>query len=271
MLRNKNLKKIAKEIKKLVVKTAHQSKTSHIGPALSISDILAVLYFRIMKLDPKRPEWPERDRFILSKGHAAVALYAVLALRGFFPLSYLKSYCADGGMLHGHPCKEAAPGIEVSSGSLGHGLSIAAGMALAAKHDGRKNQIYVLVGDGECNEGSLWEAVRFIGVNRLPNVVVIVDWNKFQGFEVDNGFDLDDFGQQWRAFGWKVLNVPGHDVLELESKIKMAQKNNIPTVLIADTVSGKGLMVAENTLSAHYYLIPDKKTYRRIISNINEE
>lgn len=262
---------ISKEIKKLIIEMAYRSGTSHIGPSLSISDILSVLYFKILNVNPKKPNWPNRDRFILSKGHGAAALYATLALKGFFPKHYLREYRINQGIFHGHPCREAAPGIEASTGSLGHGLSIGAGMALALKDDGINSKVYVLLGDGECDEGSVWEAAKFIGANRISNIVGIVDWNKFQGFRGVPKISNLDLEKQWNAFGWDTLHVSGHDFKDLEKKFRMAKQAQAPTVIIADTISGKGIPHIENTLLAHYYTIPDQKIYKEILKTIDEK
>lgn len=242
------------QVRRLVMEMSHRSRSGETGSSLSISDMLAVLYFKIMRINPKKPNDPNRDRFILSKGHGAAALYATLALRGFFPLKTLFGHRMNGGAFHGHPSKGAAPGIEVSTGSLGHGLSIGVGMAYALK--GTKSKVYVLIGDGECNEGSIWEAALSAGALRLPNIIAIVDENKFQGFGAAKGNNPFDMVKQWSAFGWNVLRVDGHDVRALETVLRKAAQAARPFVVIADTVAGKGVPAIENTLKAHYY-VPD--------------
>lgn len=253
---HKGTKEIGAEIRQLVVEMSYRSRSGETGSSLSISDLLAVLYFKTLRINPKKPNDPKRDRFILSKGHGAAALYAVLALRGFFPQKMLLGHRVNGGVFHGHPSKGAAPGIEVSTGALGHGLSIGVGMAYALKDT--KSKVYVLVGDGECNEGSIWEAVISAGALRLPNIVAIIDDNKFQGFgaaKENNPFDL---AAQWKSFGWSVLRVDGHDVRAIEKAFEKAAKAKRPFVVIADTVAGKGVPAIERTLGAHYY-IPDEQ------------
>ena len=250
-----------REIRRLVVLMSHRSKSGETGSSLSISDLLAVLYFKTLRVDPKKPNDPNRDRFVLSKGHGAAALYAVLALRGFFPRKLLEGHRVNGGAFHGHPSKGAAPGIEASTGSLGHGLSMGVGMAYALK--GKKPKVYVLIGDGECNEGSIWEAALSAGALRLPNIVAIVDDNKFQGFGASKENNPFDLGAQWKSFGWNVLRVDGHDVRALEKVLAKAAQAKKPTVVIADTVSGKGLPAIEHTLGAHYY-VPDAQAMKAL-------
>ncbi len=248
------LTKRGEKIRELVVEMSHRSHSGETGSSLSISDLLAVLYFKTLRVDPKKPNDPKRDRFILSKGHGAAALYAVLALRGFFPQKMLLGHRMNDGAFHGHPSRGAAPGIEASTGALGHGLSIGVGMAYALKDT--KSKVYVLVGDGECNEGMIWEAVLSAGALRLPNIVAIVDENKFQGFGASKENNPFDLATQWRAFGWDVVRVDGHDTKTLEKVFAKAAKAKKPFVVIADTVAGKGVPAIENTLGAHYY-VPD--------------
>lgn len=247
---------VSRGIRSHVLNMALRSKTSHLGPSLCIADILAVLYFRILDIRPEDPNWAERDRFILSKGHAAASLYAAMALRGYFPAEELHKYCVDGGRFHGHPCRHAAPGIEFSSGSLGHGLSAAVGMALGLA--GTTNaKVYALLGDGECNEGSVWEAAMFAATHQLSNIVAIIDANKYQGFSATHDIDRMDLAKKWEAFGWRALEVNGHDLGELEAQLRIAKESKEPTVVIAHTISGKGMRTIEDTLLAHYQ-VPDQ-------------
>lgn len=264
-----DLLQISQKMRLNILEMAYKSKTGHIGSALSISDILTVLYFKILDIRPKEPFWPERDRFILSKGHAAAALYSILALRGFFSEELLKLYCVDGGLLAGHPCVGQVPGIEFSSGSLGHGLSVAAGMALALK-DKYQNKIYTLLGDGECNEGSVWEAATFIATHNLSNVAAIIDNNKFQGFGLTKDIDKIQSARKWEAFGWQVFNVDGHNLLALEKVLLEAKLAKVPTVVIADTIAGKGVPAIENTLLAHYYIL-DEASYQEALKKLDYE
>lgn len=249
------------KIRELVIEMSHRSHSGETGSALSISDVLAVLYFKTLRVNPKEPNDPGRDRFVLSKGHGAAALYAALALRSFFPQKLLLGHRVNGGVFHGHPSKGAAPGIEVSTGALGHGLSIGVGMAYALRATKRK--VYVLIGDGECNEGSIWEAILSAGALALPNIVAIVDDNKFQGFAASKDINPFDMAKQWGAFGWNVLRVDGHNCGALEKVFAKAAKAHKPTVIIADTVAGKGVSSIEGTLAAHYY-VPDADAVRAI-------
>jgi transketolase len=255
-----NLEEQGAEIRRLVVEMSWRSKSGETGSSLSISDLLAVLYFKTLHIDPKKPLDPARDRFVLSKGHGAAALYAALALRGFFPKKMLLGHRLNGGAFHGHPSRGSAPGVEVSTGSLGHGLSIAVGMAYAIKNT--QSKVYVLIGDGECNEGSIWEAALSAGALRLPNIVAIVDENKFQGFDSANEKNPFDTAKQWEAFGWEALRVEGHNLGSIEKAFNKARRAKRPVVVIADTISGKGVAEIENTLDAHYY-VPKE----RVVSN----
>lgn len=246
------MREVGEDVRRLVVEMSHRSKSGETGSSLSISDLLAVLYFKILHVNPEKPDDPKRDRFVLSKGHGAAALYATLALRGYFPAEKLLGHRINNGTFHAHPSRSAAQGIEASTGSLGHGLSIAVGMAIALKNTTAK--VYVLLGDGECNEGSVWEAVMFAGNARLPNIIAIIDDNKFQGFGPTKETNRFNLGTQWKAFGWNVLCVDGHDPKDIEQKLIQACEEKKPTVVIADTVAGKSVRHIEHTLSAHYYV-----------------
>jgi transketolase len=245
---------IGAQIRQLVIEMSWRSHSGETGSSLSISDLLAVLYFKTLRINPKKPNDPNRDRFILSKGHGAAALYAALALRGFFPQKALLLHRVNGGVFHCHPSKGTAPGIEVSTGALGHGLSIGVGMAYALKNT--KNKVYVLIGDGECNEGEIWEAVLSAGALKLPNIVAIIDDNKFQGFDASKEHNPFDTAKQWSSFGWDVVRVDGHDTKAIEKAFNKSAKAKRPIVVIADTIAGKGIPEIENTLAAHYY-VPD--------------
>lgn len=251
-----DLASVSRGIRHHVLDMALRTKTSHLGPSLCIADILAVLYFRVLDLRPEDPNWADRDRFILSKGHAAASLYATMALRGYFPAEELHKYCVDGGRFHGHPCRHDAPGIEFSSGSLGHGLSVAVGIALGL--NGKTNaNVYALLGDGECNEGSVWEAATFAATHHIKNIVAIIDANSYQGFSATHDIDRMKLAKKWEAFGWRALEVNGHDLGELEATLRIAKASQEPTVVIAKTISGKGMRSIEDTLLAHYF-VPDQ-------------
>jgi transketolase len=245
---------LAKRIRIHCLRMTNLGGSSHIGSAFSCADILAVLYGDTLRVDPTRPRWPERDRFILSKGHAGSAVYAVLAERGFFPTEKLSTHYQDGSDLSGHVSHKGVPGVEVSTGSLGHGLSIAAGMAYATKLDKGAHRTFVLLSDGECDEGSTWEAALFAAHHRLDNLVAIVDYNKIQSLaSVADTLGLEPFCDKWRSFGWNTFEVNGHDHQELRESLKLAVVGSgKPACFIAHTVKGKGVSFMENSVLWHY-------------------
>ena len=227
--------------------------SSHIGSCLSIADILAVLYGRVLHVDPGQPRHPGRDRFILSKGHAGAAVYATLAECGFMPVAKLATHYQDGSDLSGHVSHKGIPGVELSTGSLGHGLGVGTGMALAAAQAGQTHRVIVLLSDGECDEGSNWEAILFAAHHRLHNLCAIVDYNKIQldGFTKDI-LDLEPFAGKWRAFGWHVLDIDGHDIPTLQVAFaEVAATKGKPTCIIANTIKGKGVSFMENNPKYH--------------------
>lgn len=244
---------LAAKIRAHALCLTHRANSSHIGSCLSMADILAVLYSNCLRIDAQHPDWVDRDRFILSKGHGAAALYAVLAECGFFPVEQLDTYCQDGSMLLGHVNYDV-PGVEVSTGSLGHGLAIGCGMALAAKREGRPYRVFVLLSDGECDEGSTWEAILFAPQHELDNLVAIVDYNKIQSFgAVKQVLDLEPLAEKWRAFRWAVHEIDGHDYSQIENALKrIPLEPRKPTCIIAHTVKGKGVSFMENQLAWHY-------------------
>jgi len=219
-----------------------------------MAELLAVLYARFLNVDPRRPDWPERDRFVLSKGHGAAAIYAVLAERGFFPRAWLETFYQNGSRLAGHVTHHSVPGVEVSTGSLGHGLSIATGMALAAKRDGAQHRVVVLLSDGECDEGSTWEPILFAQQHGLDNLLAIVDYNKIQSLgTVTEVMELEPFAAKWEAFGWAVREIDGHNIDEIETTLQaMPFEPGRPNCIIAHTVKGKGVSFMENDLLWHY-------------------
>lgn len=230
------------------------SKGSHIGSILSLADIIGVLYSDVLRYDIDDPKDDARDRFILSKGHAGAAVYSVLAEVGFFPVTELMSHYANGSRLSGHISHKGVPGIELSTGSLGHGLSVGAGMALAAKKDKKNHRVFVTLGDGECNEGSIWEAALFANHFKLSNLVAIIDHNKMQSLTFcDNTLAITPLEEKWRAFGWNVIEVDGHNHEKLRNAFLMnADQNEKPTCVIAHTVKGKGISFMENDILWHY-------------------
>ena len=229
------------------------ANASHIGTCLSMADILAVLYADVLRYKAHRPDWPGRDRFILSKGHGAAILYAVLARCGYFDVAELDRYCADGSALLGH-ASHMVPGIEVSTGSLGHGLPIGAGMALAAKRGGVKYRTFVLVGDGELDEGSNWEAMMFASTHQLDQLTLIVDRNMQQGLGwSEDILRLEPLAPKFEAFGWTVRSVDGHDIAQLQEALCIpAHASGSPLVVLARTTKGKGVSFMEGRLAWHY-------------------
>lgn len=228
--------------------------SSHVGAAFSMTDIVAVLYGSVLKVDPAKPKWEGRDRFILSKGHAGVAIYAALAERGFIDKCLLDGHCQDGADFSGHVSHKGIPGVELSTGSLGHGLPVGGGMALAGKLKGQGHRVFVLMSDGECDEGSNWEAILFAAHHRLDNLVAIVDHNKLQSLTtVAETLNLEPFAEKWRAFGWEVREVNGHDHGALEKALSSGPWSaGKPSVLIAHTTKGKGVSYMENSVAWHY-------------------
>ncbi len=245
---------LARTIRANVLRMVHRANASHVGSCLSITDLLAVLYGSILKIDPAAPTAPNRDRFILSKGHAAAAVYACLAARGFFPESWLETYCEEGSLLSGHLTHHGVPGVEVSTGSLGHGLSLACGMALAGKRRRQPYRVFALLSDGECDEGSTWEAALFAPHHRLDNLVAIIDYNKIQSFgRVEDVLDLEPFADKWKAFGWAVQGVNGHSHVSISDALSaLPFEAGRPSLLVAHTVKGKGVPFMEDRLEWHY-------------------
>ncbi len=263
------LAELARTIRIRTLQMTHRAKSSHIGTCFSMADLLAVLYGRVLQVDPARPDLPGRDRFVLSKGHGCAALYAVLAERGFFPTPWLDRFYQDGSTLWGHATHHGVPGVEVSTGSLGHGLSLACGMALAGKHDGHSWRVFALLSDGECDEGSTWEGALFAPHHGLDNLVVIVDYNKIQSFgTVKQVLDLEPFADKWRAFGWAVREIDGHAI---ETVVEVCERlpfeRGRPSCLIAHTVKGKGVSFMEGDLLWHYRA-PDADELRRALQEL---
>lgn len=247
------LERKANWVRNQILEMIVSANRGHIGGAFSCTDILVALYYGgILHFDPANPNWSERDRFILSKGHSSVALYAILADLGFFPASELSRFSQKGSMLGGHPDRNT-PGIEADTGSLGHGLGIAAGLALSAKIDKRDWMTVALLGDGECYEGSVWEAAMFAGHHELNNLMAIVDYNQqcVTDFTEDCN-RLEPFADKWRSFGWNARNVNGHSFAELLDAFKDFRKSSRPLVVIARTVKGKGVSFMEKKIPWHH-------------------
>jgi len=259
---------LSKKIKIHCLKMANVGGGSHIGSALSISDILAVLYFDVLKINPKSPKWDQRDRFILSKGHAGAAIYACLAELGYFPLKKLKTHYKNGSDLSGHVSHINVPGVEISTGSLGHGLSIGVGMATASKIDKKKHKVFVLLSDGECDEGSIWEAAMFASHRKLNNLVAMIDYNKLQSLETTTEtLDLEPFVDKWVSFGWDVYESDGHSHDSIKASFQKKNINNKPKLIIFHTVKGKGVSFMENAVLWHYRS-PQGEEYERALKEL---
>lgn len=250
-MNNIELKKIANQIRSRVIETSFVAKLPHLGSCLSCVDILVMLYWKMLKIDPAKPEEITRDRFILSKGHAAPALFQVLAMKNFFPLELLKTVGANGSLFGEHPLAHGVPGIEAATGSLGHGLPIAAGLALGSRINKINNHIYVLLSDGECNEGSVWEAAMFAAAKKLNNITVIIDFNKWQATgRSEEVMALNPLKEKWATFGWNACEINGHDFSALESAL--SQRHEKPTAIVAHTIKGSGVSFMEDDNNWHY-------------------
>jgi transketolase len=244
---------LATRIRRHVVTMTSTGGSSHVASGLSMADIAAVLYTSVLSVRPAEPAWDGRDRFILSKGHAGAAIYAALAEVGFFPVSKLSTHCQDGSDLSGHVSHKDNPGVEVSTGSLGHGLGIGAGMAYSARLRHAGHRVFVLMSDGECDEGPVWEAALFAGHHRLANLVAIVDYNKIQSLaSVADTLALEPFADKWRSFGWIVREVDGHDHDALSAALPQRDPAGSPSCVIAHTVKGRGVSFMENSVLWHY-------------------
>lgn len=247
------LKNITKNVRASIIEEVFSAKSGHPGGSLSVADILTVLYFDKMNIDSSNPKWEDRDRLVLSKGHAAPALYAVLAEKGYFPKENLKTLRKLGSMLQGHPDMKVTPGVDMSTGSLGQGLSVANGMALAAKLDKKDHKIFVILGDGEVQEGQVWEAAMSSAHYKLDNVIAILDHN---GLQIDGSNDevmsVSPIDEKFAAFGWKVIKVDGHNIEAIGGAIEEAKlAQDKPTIIIAETIKGKGVSFMENQVGWH--------------------
>ena len=245
---------ISRRIRARVVEMSHIAETPHLGSSLSCVDMLVAAYWGALRIDPSQPLAPARDRFILSKGHAATALYAVLAERGFFDARLLDTYNEDGAALPEHPGLQCVPGVEAATGSLGHGLPLALGMALAARIQGRPSRCVVLMSDGECEEGSVWEAAMFAPAQKLDTVTVMIDYNKWQATgRSDEIMALAPLAEKWRAFGWDACEVDGHDVDALRGALQREPDGSgRPRAIVCHTVKGKGVSIMEDDNNWHY-------------------
>lgn len=248
------LTRLAREVRYRLVQMSHRAHAPHLGSALSCVDILVAAYFGALRLDPARPDDPSRDRFILSKGHAAAALYAVLAQRGFFPLDLLQTYNQPGGRLAEQPSPGCVPGVEAATGSLGHGLSLGIGMALGGRIQGRVHRVYALLSDGECNEGSVWEAAAYAPARGLDHLAIVVDYNRWQATGRSEEITaLAPLAGKWAAFSWSAHEVDGHDMGALVAGLRrVPDGSGRPVAIVARTVKGKGISFMEDDNNWHY-------------------
>ena len=264
------LQKIAVMIRKGVIEGTGHAKSGHPGGSLSIADIVAYLYFHEMNVDPKNPKWPDRDRFVLSKGHTAPALYAALALKGFFPWEHIATLRQPDSILQGHPSMKYTPGVDMSTGSLGQGISTAVGMALGAKLQGKAFRVYAPLGDGEIEEGQVWEAAMLAGNRKLDNLVAIVDWNNLQ---IDGSLDEVNspcpIDKKFEAFGWNVITIDGHDFDQIDAAFAAAKAcKGKPTCIIAKTIKGKGVSFMEDKCEWHGSA-PNAEQYEQAMAELD--
>jgi len=265
--------RLAAEFRYVITDMICRAKSGHLGGALSLVEIVITLYWRIMRVNPREPKWPDRDRLVLSKGHAAPVLYTALAYRGFFPKSWLKTLNEDGTRLPSHADERFVPGVDATTGSLGQGLSVAAGMAYANRLDGRDVTTFCIIGDGESDEGQIWEAAMFAAHHRLDRLVGICDYNKLQidGFTREV-VDLDPLPEKWRSFGWEVFEMDGHDWDDVHQTLSRAVAHRgRPVMVIAHTIKGKGNRVVENRPESHNIKVPDEDAWRRYVDGLEEK
>jgi transketolase len=260
---------LAREIRKDILEMIYRTKSPHIGSSFSMVELLVALYFKILRVNPKNPEDPNRDRFLLSKGHGVPALYPVLAERGFIKKEILEDFARDGGTLEQHPTRNLSQGIEITSGSLGHGLSIGVGMALAGKYDKEDYRIFTFLSDGELEEGSSWEAIMFASHHQLDNLIAIVDYNKLQAMgKVSEIINLEPLSERWQSFGWEVREIDGHNFEEIFSTLEILPfKKGKPSCLIAHTIKGKGVSFMEGDPRWHDKY-PDEEEYKKALAEL---
>ena len=263
------IEEYALRIRQRIFQTACWGGSAHIAPALSIADLIAVLYFDdVLRYNVLNPKWEGRDIFILSKGHACLALYAALSLAGFFPAEELRTFTHKGSRLGGHPKMYDIPGVEATTGALGHGMLFASGIALANKMDGRDSQVYTIVGDGECEEGSMWEGFMAAAYHKLDNFVVIIDYNKYQAMDsLENIMGLHDFFSKLRAFGFFVADIDGHDHVAIKQALTEREQGR-PRAVIANTIKGKGISFMEGMPIWHCRM-PNKQEMKIALSDLN--
>lgn len=265
------LKQIAIELRKSAITMIYEAQSGHPGGSLSAADIITALYFKEMNIDPNNPKWEDRDRFVLSKGHVCPILYAALGKLGYFPKEYLHKLRQEGSILQGHPDMKKCPGIDISTGSLGQGLSCAVGMAIAGKRDNRDYRVFAMVGDGECDEGQIWEAVMAGYKYKLDNLIVFVDNNKLQlDGTCDEIMPNIDLGKRFEAFGYEVFYIDGHNMEEIVATLDKirASNNNLPKAIIADTIKGRGVSFMENQLGWHG-VAPNDEEYKQAMEELD--
>jgi len=264
------LENIAKKIRRKTFLMIFHAGSGHIAPSLSTVELLVALYFKVLKIDKNNHKSDNRDRFILSKGHACAALYAVLAEKEIIDESILNTFCQKGSILGGHPERHLIPGVELSTGSLGHGLSFGAGVAFAGKLDKKDYRVFTLLSDGECQEGSVWEAATFASHHKLDNLIAIVDHNKLQSLgRVEDILSLHPFADKWKSFGWEVREVDGHNISKIINVLECIPfSKNKPSVLIAHTIKGKGISFMENVPTWHYRL-PNEDEMKIVLKELD--
>ena len=265
------LKKTANELRRNIITMIYEAQSGHPGGSLSIADFITACYWHAMNVDPAKPRWSERDRFVLSKGHTCPAQYAALAMKGFFDMSVLSTLRKEGSILQGHPDMKKCPGIDISTGSLGQGFACAVGMALAAKLDGRKYRVFCAIGDGECNEGEIWEAAGTAYKYKLDNVIAFVDWNNLQlDGTCEEIMPPIDLAKKFEAFGFEVWRIDGNDMEQVVRALDeaMAANNGLPKCIIGKTVKGKGVSYMENQCSWHG-TAPNDEQYRQAMAELD--
>jgi len=270
VLKTEELKKKAAELRKTILTMIHEAKSGHPGGALSLADIFTVLYYKEMNIDPQNPEKDNRDRLVLSKGHACPVLYSILALKGYFPLEEIYTLRKLGSMFQGHPDMRKVPGVDMTTGSLGQGLSAAVGMAFGQRAAGMNAYTYAILGDGELNEGQIWEAVMLANKYGLSNLIAIVDYNNLQ---LDGNccdiMPMDPLDEKWKAFGWRVLSMDGHDIDDIVKTLEEAKvEKEKPVCIIAKTVKGKGISFMENKVGWHGKA-PNDSEFEQAINEID--
>lgn len=267
-----NIEEIAKKIRKSIFKTAYFGKTGHLASAFSIVEILSVLYFKgILKYDPANPQWKQRDKLIMSKGHASLALYSVLNIIGYLKDEELNTFCKPGSFLGGEPKLGDIPGVEATTGSLGHGLSFGLGIALSNKMNDLDSRVYVILGDGECQEGSIWEAVMSAANYKLDNLTVILDSNKLQAMgTIEDIMGIKSMNDKWKCFGWDVEEIDGHNIQQIYDALEsnLQKKVKKPRIIIANTIKGKGISFMENVPIWHYRM-PNEEELKIVMKELD--